>query len=208
MGQFLNTNTQATNYSVQASEARTQGMLQRRQAYANAYKLEADSREKGILVGENMMRAESNALARIAALRGQVGASGFAEAGSKLREEQSTAEALKMAISDMGKSYAISDQNARNQANQYRREGDTALRLANIQGDLYDRLARINRKAAPWLGAGELLMDLSKTVGSLNWGGSQGSKVGMTGGAGASGVENQWQQDAAGNWKITGRSRH
>lgn len=191
MGQFLNSRTQATNYSVQASEARTQGMLQRRQAYANAYKLEADSREKGLLVGDNMMRAESNALARIAALRGQVGASGFAEAGSKLREEQSTAEALKMAISDMGKGYAISDQNARNQANQYRREGDTALTLANIQGDLYDKLARINRKAAPWLGAGELLMDLSKTVGSLNvggsWGSSKGSSKGGSNGGGGSG---------------------
>lgn len=176
MGQFLNSRTQGANYSVQASEARTQGALQRRQAYANAYKLEADSREKGLIVGDNMMRAESNALARIAALRGQVGASGFAESGSKLREEQSTAEALKMAISDMGRSYAISDRNARNQANEYRREGDTALRLANIQGDLYDRLARINRKASLWLGAGELVSGLSRTVGSLNLGGSWGSK--------------------------------
>ncbi len=67
MGQFANSSAQATNYGIQANEARLQGMLQKKQAYANAYKLEGDSRMQGEVVGENMMRASANAVARLAA---------------------------------------------------------------------------------------------------------------------------------------------
>lgn len=171
MGHSLDNFSQASGYGMQASQARLQGRLQRRQAYANAYKLESDSRQQGALVGDNMMRASANAVARLAALRAANGGSGFAEAGSKLRTEQSAAEVLSAAIADMGRSYAVSDQNARNQANQFRHEGDMALELANIQGDFYDRMAHIQRKAAMWQLAGEGLQLGSKALGLFDWGG-------------------------------------
>lgn len=150
MGEYLNTKTQASNYSVQAMQARTQGDVARRQAYANAYKLEFDSAQNGFIEGERMMTARQNAVAGLAAARNGQSGSGFAFSGSKLRGEQSMAEVLDAAIANMGRSYAIADQGARWQAAEYRKEGDVAQGLANVQAGYYDRMASISRKVAPW----------------------------------------------------------
>lgn len=192
MGHYLDSHTQAANAGMQAAQVRAQGQVQRRQAYENAYKLESDSRARGAIVGDNMMRAGANAVARLAVLRAQQGGSGFAEAGSKLRAEQSTAEVLSAAIADMGRSYAVSDQNERNQANVFRHEGDAALELANIQGDFYDRMARIQRKVAPWFMLGEGLQLGSQALMMFNMGGNGGAgdggkSGGASGGTGGSG---------------------
>ena len=163
MGEFINTKTAQGNYRVQGMEARTQGILARRQAYENAYKLQYDSAQHAFITGDQMMTARQNAASSLAALRTRNGASGITEAGSKLRTEQSTAEILDAAIANMGKSYAISDQNARTQAAQLKREGDTALTLGNIQSDYYNRLASISRNIAPWqlFGASNALLGQS-----------------------------------------------
>lgn len=158
MGSFIDNQTQSANYTLQATQARAQGQLARKQAYANAYKLQDDSAQAAYIMGDRMMTARQNAVASISALRTQNAASGFSASGSKLRAEQSTAEILDAAISNMGKSYTISDQNARAQAAQLMREGDTAVSLAEIQGRYFDQLRSINKKVAPWqLGADAML---------------------------------------------------
>lgn len=146
MGDYINSRTQAANYGVQATQARAQGSVARRQAYAQAYKLDFDSAQNGYIAGEQMMTARQNALEKLAANRNAQGASGFAFTGSKLRTEQSLAEVLDAAIENMGKSYAISDQNARLQAAEYRKEGDVAQELANVQAGYYDRMASISKR--------------------------------------------------------------
>ncbi len=213
MGQFANSSAQATNYGIQANEARLQGMLQKKQAYANAYKLEGDSRMQGEVVGENMMRASANAVARLAAARTAQAGSGFADVGSKLRAEQSTAEVLMEALANMRKSYAISDQNARNQANVYRREGDTAYELGQIQGNMYDKMARAMRKASRWQLVGGALQMVGQMGSVFNFGGDDKKQTGgatSLGGGSGSGYDyggptaQGWMGESVG----AGRARH
>lgn len=216
MGDFLNSRTQGSNYAEQAMQARTQGAVARRQAYANAYKLEFDSAQNGFVAGEQMMTARQNALERLAANRNAQGASGFALTGSKLRTEQSLAEVLDAAIANMGKGYAVSDQNARWQAAEYRREGDSARRLASIQAGYYDRMASVSQNVAPWqlLGGGlglasNILANYNVSGGfqsdilsNYNFPGSSGAAAGTS--SAAAGGGNSLYVDPQG---FTGRQR-
>lgn len=164
MGGFVNSSTAAANAQLQAAQARTQGVLQRRQAYADAYKLESDSAAALMVAGENAAVLRQNQAAQVAAARVQNGGSGFdASSGSVLRREQSVAEEFEQAIANMGRSAAVQDANARAQAVQLRREGDSAVLLADIMGDYYGRVARANRVAAGW----NLLGGALSTVGNL-----------------------------------------
>lgn len=200
MGEYINAKAQASNYAVQAAQARTQGAVARRQAYANAYKLEFDSAQNGYIAGEQMMAARQNALERVAAGRNAQGASGFALTGSKLRTEQSLAEVLDAAIANMGKSYAISDQNARWQAAVYRREGDSAQGLADAQAGYYERMASISRKVAPWQLLGGALSLGSNFLSDYNFFGSSAAASPSM----AAGVANPLYSDSQG---FVGRQR-
>lgn len=202
MGDAINSRGQAANYSSQAAQARTQGALQRRQAYANAYKLQNDSAQQGYIVGDQLMTMRQNAVAALSATRAENATSGFASSGSKLRTEQSTAEVLDAAIANLGKSYTIADQNARAQAAQYMREGDTALTLANIQAGYYDKLSSTYRKIAPWQLMGSALTIGSQIMGQFNFSGSPAAASPST--APAAGAANPLYIDPYG---FTGRQR-
>lgn len=172
MGDAINMDAQATNYRSDAATARANGIAQRAQAFSNAYKLESDSAAQNHIESDNMMTMRRNQMANIATMRASNGSSGFANIDSKLKAEQSVAESFEMAIANMAKSAAVSDQNARFQANAYRRQGDTALNLSNIQADYLNRIASINNKYSKWVLVGSALSQLGNLSMGLNWGGS------------------------------------
>lgn len=162
MGQYINSKATSAEYGQKAIEARANGLAQRKQAYANAYELEDASAQNGYIAGQKMETMRQNQTAAVAATRLQNGATGFgASGGSKLQQEMSTAQMFEEAIANLGKSYAIQDQNARRQADQLRKEGDDTLKLSQIMSNYYSRVSKINSRAANW----QLLSGTSSTIG-------------------------------------------
>ena len=181
MGDAVNMNAAASNQRTDAVTTRANGRLQRQQAYANAYKLEDDAARGSHVAADNMMTMRRNQSAAAAASRVAHAASGFgASGGSKLAAEASVAEVFEKAIADAAKSNAIADVNAREQANAFRRQGDTALNLANISADYMDRVAEIDKKLAKKLQWASAIKMAGAIGGSFNLGG-------MFDGKGASG---------------------
>ncbi len=170
---MVNSKAAAANESLQAMQARTQGIADRKAAYARAYGLEADAAAQGYIAGQQMQTQRQNQTAAVAEQRMHSGASGFAaSAGSKLRAEMSTAQIFEEVIANMGKSYAIQDQNARSQAAQLRKEGDDALKLSQIMSNYYSRTAKINSTAANWQLLGGTLSTIGDSMFTYNIGGA------------------------------------
>lgn len=162
MGEFVNSKAASANYGEKAVEARTNGLVRRKQAYATAYGLENDSAQSAYIAGRQMQAMRQNQTAAVADARVQNASSGFsASTGSKLRQEMSTAQIFEEAIANAGLSYAIQDQNARNQANQLRKEGDDAARMGDVTAHYYSRASKVNSIAGNW----QLFGGSMKTIG-------------------------------------------
>ncbi|MGN0869456.1 MAG: hypothetical protein ACI4O9_08055 [Akkermansia sp.] len=171
MGQFVNSSSNSANYAQQSAEARTNALAQRRQAYANAYALEENSAQSGYITGQQMSTMRQNQSAAIASTRLTNASSGIdASGGSKLRQEQSTAQILEEAIANLGQSYAISDQNARRQAARLRKEGDDAYTIGQIMANYYSRASKIQSTAANWQLLGGGLSTIGDTMHKYNIG--------------------------------------
>lgn len=164
MGDALNSWSAATNYASEATAARTNAVLAKKQAYADAYRLESDSEAALHMAGDNLMVMRRNQAEQVAGARAAAGASGFAaSSGSNLVREQSVAEVLELAIANAAKSAAVSDVNAREQAALLRKQGDTQYNLGVVQADFLQRMGRISKNTAGWqLGAG-----VANTVGDF-----------------------------------------
>ena len=156
MGDALNSFTAATNYASESTAARTNATLAKKQSYADAYRLESDSEAALHMAGDNLMVMRRNQSEQVAGSRAAAGASGFsASGGSNLVREQSVAEVLEMAIANAARSAAVSDVNAREQADMLRRQGETEYNLGMVQADFLQRMGRISKSTAGWqLGAG------------------------------------------------------
>lgn len=154
MGELVNMNASAANMSNDAASTRANAMLARRQAYADAYKLEADAGAAARVAGDNMMTMRRNESANRAAARVAGAISGFA---GNVSRELSVAEYFEKAIGDAARSSSIAYRNAAQQAGALRRQADTQYALGNVQAGAYDRMASINRSMAPWMGVGGLL---------------------------------------------------
>lgn len=151
MGQVLNSKATSAEYGLKAMEARTNGLTQHKQAYANAYGLEEASSQNGYITGQKMETMRQNQTSAVSSTRLANGASGFGTSGgSKLQQEMSTAQMFEEAIANLGKSYAISDQNARRQADQLRKEGEDAYKMGNVMGNYYSRASKIQSTAGNW----------------------------------------------------------
>ena len=173
MGEWMNSSAAATNYASQATTDRTNATLAKRQAYADAYKLETDSRNALHIAGDNLMTMRRNQTAAVGQRRVMSGASGFAaSSGTQLEQETSVAEVLELAIANAAKSSAISDVNAREQAESLRRYGDTTYNVGMVQADFNQRMASIHRKAGPLYGLGSALYQGGMF--GLNYGGMFG----------------------------------
>ena len=173
MGQFVNSSAASANAAQQAAQARSQGLADRKAAYARAYGLESDSAQKAHIAAQQMQTMRQNQTAATSTTRLQNAASGFnVSSGSKLRTEQTTAQIFEEAIANAGKSYAISDQNARNQAAQLRKEGDDALKMSQIMANYYSRVSKINSSAANMQLLGGSLSTIGDTMFTYNIGGA------------------------------------
>lgn len=173
MGQFVNSSAASANAAQQAAQARSQGLADRKAAYARAYGLENDSAQQAYIAAQQMQTLRQNQSAAIASSRLHNAASGFsASSGSKLRSEQSTAQIFEESIANLGKSYAIADQNARNQANQLRKDGDDALKMSQIMANYYSRISKINSTAANWQLLGSGLSTIGSSIFDFNIGGA------------------------------------
>jgi hypothetical protein len=168
MGDGLNSYASAANYRNESMATRTNAMLQRRQAYADAYKLESESESAMHIAGDQMMTMRRNQAEQVGARRAAAGASGIsASGGSQLVQEQRVAEILEVAVANAARSASISDTSAREQANAMRRYGDTAYNVGMVQAEHQQKMARIANGVAPWLMLGQGLTTLGKAgVGS------------------------------------------
>ncbi len=165
MGQSVNSKASAAEYGMKAMEARTNGLAQRKQAYANAYGLEEASRQNGYITGQKMETMRQNQTAAVSSARLANGTSGFsASGGSKLQQEMSTAQMFEEVIANLGKSYAISDQNARRQADQLRKEGEDAYKMGNVMGNYYSRASKIQSTAGNWQLFGGVMSTIGDTL--------------------------------------------
>lgn len=177
MGDGFDRYAQATNYAAEANSTRTNAVLARRQAYADAYKLEADSEQSLLLAGDNLMTLRRNQAEQVGARRAAAGASGFsASSGSNLVSEQGVAEVLEAAIVNAARSAAVSDSNARRQANALRRYGDTSFNVGMAQADYLQQQARIAGRVAPWLLVGGGLQSFGSLMPSGGFGGGEEKK--------------------------------
>lgn len=173
MGHSVNSSAASANAALQSAQARAQGLADRKTAYARAYGLEHDSAERGRIAAQQMQTMRQNQTAAESATRLQNAASGFdASSGSKLRSEMSTAQIFEEAIANAGKSYAIADQNARNQAASFRKEGDDALKMSQIMANYYSRVSKINSTAANWQLLGGTLNTIGDSMFTFNIGGA------------------------------------
>lgn len=171
MGDGINSFASAANHRSEVITARTNATLAKRQAYADAYKLESDSEQALHIAGDNMMVMRRNQAEQVGAKRAAAGASGFsASGGSNLVGEMSVAEVLEMAVANAAKSSAISDRNAREQAEALRRYGDTTYNVGMVQADFQQKLARVANRVAPWLMLGSGLTQGGMLATSLGGG--------------------------------------
>lgn len=189
MGEAINNGTAAGNASVSAMQARTQGTLARNQAYQRAYDLESVAAAQNVIAADNMMTLRQNEAAAVGGARAAAGASGLsASSGSMLRAEQSVAEQFDVAVANLQRSAAISDQSARYQAAVTRSEGEQQKRLAEIQAAYYDKVSRINRNAFwPSLIGSSLTKGADIYLRFFANGAGGGAGDGAGGGAGGSG---------------------
>ena len=173
MGDGLNMYASAANGRSDAITTRTNAALARRQAYADAYRLEADSEAALGMAGDNLMVMRRNQLEQVGEARSRSGASGFsASGGSSLVHEASVAEVLEMAVANAARDAAVTDANSRSQAAALRRQGDTMYDVGMVQADYQQRMARIANRTAPWAMLGNGLF----TLGQLDlWGSGEGN---------------------------------
>lgn len=157
MGGYLNAKAGAANYGSQAAVTKANALLAKRQAYAEAYKLEADARDAAHVAGDNMMTMRQNESTNRAAARVAGAISGFA--GNNVRE-LSVAEYFEKAIADAARSNAVQQANARDAAVQLRRSGDSEYAMGMVQGNALEQQARIQSSYAPWVGVGGALSTL------------------------------------------------
>lgn len=171
MGDGINSFASAANHRSEAITTRTNATLAKRQAYADAYKLESDSESALHIAGDQMMVMRQNQREQVGQRRAASGASGFsASSGSNIVAEQSVAEVLEMAVANASRSAMISDVNAREQAEALRRYGDTTYNVGMVQSEYQQKMARIANRVAPWLMLGSGLTQGGMLASSLGGG--------------------------------------
>ena len=171
MGQYFDSQAEATNAELSAAKSFAAGLQARNQAYAEAYKLEKDSNSILNIAGENLMRMSQNRDLELSAFRSAQAASGFSLSGSKRSAETSLAHTLDIALDDAIRSTATQDANAREQAAILRHEGNAALKMGLVEQSYGNRVAKANRAAGPTLLLGQTMLTGAKLF--ANYGGGK-----------------------------------
>lgn len=202
MGNFSQGNAQVGQHAFQSGQARARGVQERAQALQQAYSLETEAEKNSYLAMQNMQAMRKNQSAAVAADLVQAGSSGFmASSGSKRVVQATTQASWEQAIANANKSNVIADENARNQANAYRRYGEQAVTMANIEADYYNTLRSSAAKSRWWYLVGD-----SFTLGGqlgLAYGGGSGGTGGAASTAGNAGAQYSYVSPEG----FTGRAR-
>lgn len=170
MGDALNMKMSAANAQSQAAAARSEAIAAKRQAMQNAYNVEFESAQRGMVAGENMEVMRKNQTQRVANEMARQGGSGFAvSSGSKMQNQVGIADMIEQTIQNMLKSNSIADQNARMQANVMRRQGETAYNVGMVKADYMNKQADILSKASTGMLIGSGLNLLGNVGMQFNW---------------------------------------
>lgn len=164
MGEALKSQAAETNATLDALQARAQGIQARNSAYAEAYRLENGSAAELETAGENLMRMQLNKSLQLGSFRAAQSGKGFELSGSKRSAETSFASVIDQAIADAIQIASTQDAYARTQASLIRKDGDMQQYLGNVQAKYKQKFASSHQTAAPWLWAGESLYTSGKIL--------------------------------------------
>ncbi len=182
MGGFDKASNASATYAQKAGEARTRGIQQQAEAIQKAYSLEYEASRNGLIAMQNMAAMRENQASAVGAARNAAAASGFAvDTGSQRKNQEVIATTWERHIANANKSNVIADENARYQANMYRRYGNTAMTMANIEADYYSKLSSAYSKSKWWALLGDTLPYAMQ--GLIAFGGGSSSSGGASGGA-------------------------
>ena len=139
---------QAGQYSVKKEQARTNGIAQKNAAYAQATATEQAAKANLRTVAENLARMAGNRRRDMGAARTANAASGFTSDGSGSKAEEVANKVHTQAMADMARSGSTASMDAADAAIAHRRQGDAAMRAAEIEAQQYAAMAKSTRTGA------------------------------------------------------------
>ena len=139
---------QAGQYRVKREQALANGLAQKNAAYAQATATEQAAKANLRTVAENMARMAGNRRRDMGAARNANAASGFTSDGSGSKAEEVANKVHTQAMADMARSGSTASMDAADAAIGQRRQGDMALRAAEIEAQQYAAMAKASRTGA------------------------------------------------------------
>ena len=140
--------SQAGQYSAKRDMALVNGRTQKNAAYAQATSTEQAAKANLRTVAENITRIAGNRRRDMGAARNANAASGFTSDGSGSKAEEVANKVHTQAMADMARSGSTASMNAADAAITQRRQGDMALRAAEIEAQQYAAMAKASRTGA------------------------------------------------------------
>lgn len=140
--------SQAGQYSAKKNQALVNGRAQKNAAYAQATSTEQAAKANLRTVAENMARTAGNRRRDMGAARNANAASGFTSDGSGSKAEEVANKVHTQAMADLARSGSTASMNAADAAITQRRQGDMALRAAEIEAEQYAAMAKASRTGA------------------------------------------------------------
>lgn len=143
---YLSSRGAAANQQAQGRAALTNGYIGRHNAYQQATQMEYTARQQSLIAAMNMERMSSNRTAQMDAALAAQGGSGFTSQDSGGTNEREAGRRMLQQLVDMGMSNAVEDSTLRFDATLQRVSGDQQLRVAQIEAEYQQRMARITRR--------------------------------------------------------------
>lgn len=140
--------SQSGQYSAKKNQALVNGRAQKNAAYAQATSTEQAAKANLRTVAENMARMAGNRRRDMGAARNANAASGFTSDGSGSKAEEVANKVHTQAMADLARSGSTASMNAQDAAITQRRQGDMALRAAEIEAEQYAAMAKASRTGA------------------------------------------------------------
>ncbi|MBR3925544.1 MAG: hypothetical protein IKJ58_02135 [Akkermansia sp.] len=140
--------SEARQYSTQKKMALANGQAQKNAAYAQATASEQASKAQLQVTAENLARMAGNRRREKGAARNANAATGFTSEGSGSTAEAITDKVHAQAMADLARSGSTESLNAFDQQVAARRQGDMAMRAAEIEAQQYAAMAKASRTGA------------------------------------------------------------
>ena len=140
--------SQAGQYSAKKNQALVNGQAQKNAAYAHATSTEQAAKANLRVVAENMARMAGTRRRDMGAARNANAASGFTSVGSGSKAEEIANKVHTQEMADLARSGSTASMDAADAAITQRRQGDMALRAAEIEAQQYAAMAKASRTGA------------------------------------------------------------